>query len=427
MTSLARDIRSAFLFLLVNPASTLTSIITLTLGIGATAAIFSLLNAVVLRPLPVSHPEQLVALATTIADDKNGGQPFSLQMFNEIRRRQRVFSDVFAWSAGGIRTFEAGRERHSAVIATASGNYYSALGLKPLLGRYITDADVALESGTSAAVAVISYRAWRTWFHGSSRVIGQPLRIGDGLFTVIGVEPEEFSGLVIDAASDVTVPIYAFGQSNSREPRLLSLRLFARLKPGINVKQAGTSLAVLWPRVQEAAIPPGYEGERRSRFFARRITLEPAGNGKSSLRKRFAGALNVLLALVGAVVFMACLNIATLGLARSTSRAHEYGVRAALGARQLDLIRQPLLEAAIASFLGCAAGLCLAPWASRAVLHLAWTDLVATPLNTSIDTRVLLFTIVVTVGVALVAAAAPAWTASRTDALKALQRQSRTI
>lgn len=314
MTGLWRDIRSAARALSRSPGPTAVAVSTLALGIGANTAIFSLLNAIVLRSLPVPHPEQLVALATMIADNVNGDEPFTLPMFEEMSRRQEVFSQLFAWNGGELNTFEADGRYFTASLAEVSGNYYRAMQIAPLLGRYIGASDVALRSGTSSPVAVISYRAWRNWYHGEANIIGKTIRIGDHHpFTVIGVEPEGYSGLIIDGSADVTTPILSapqVGGVNLRDPRILWLRLYGRVKPRVTLAQARASMGLLWPHILEATPPAGYEGEKRTRFFARRITLEPAATGISFLRKRFSYALRVLQGLVGAVLLIACLNLA---------------------------------------------------------------------------------------------------------------------
>jgi hypothetical protein len=246
MLSSWREVRSAIRALSKNRGATVIAVCTLALGIGANTAIFSLLNAVVLRALPVPHPEQLVALATTIADSVNGDQPFSLPMFKELRRRQQVFSELFAWEGGGMNTFDVDGRYITAALAVASGTYYRAMGIAPLLGRFIEPGDVSSGSGYSNQVAVISYRAWCNWYHGDSNIIGKIIRIGDHhSFTVIGVEPEGFSGLIIDGASDVTVPILALpqiGGQDLHDPRILWLSLYGRLKPGITLQQARAAL-----------------------------------------------------------------------------------------------------------------------------------------------------------------------------------------
>lgn len=431
MNALSRDFRSAWRSLWRNPRTSTVAILTLALGIGANAAIFTLINAVVLRPLPVPHPEQLVALSTTIADNVNGDEPFTLPMFEELSRRQEVFTQIFAWYSGGIETFQADGHYVTASLAQVSGNYYEAMSVAPLLGRYIQPRDVALGSGVSQPVAVISYRAWRNWYHGAADIIGRTIQMRDHrAFTVVGVEPEGYSGLIIDGSTDVTIPILAIaGVANTdlHDRRILWLRLYGRMKPAMTLARTRASIALLWPRVLEATFPPGFEGEKRTRFFARRIKLEPAGTGVSFLRKRFSDTLRVLLALVAVVLLIACLNLANLMLARSAARRHEWGVRTALGASAWGLVRQPLIESLLLSLTGAAFGLVVAYWASRALLQIAWTGLVPASLSTSPDARVLAFTVAVAVASAVVFAAAPAWSASGVRPIDALRKQTRSV
>jgi predicted permease len=431
MASAWQDVRAAVRVLSKNRGITAIAVCTLALGIGANTAIFSLLNAVVLRSLPVPHPEQLVQLATTIPDSVNGDQPFSLAMFNEMTRRQEVFSGLFAWDGGGINTFEVEGRYVTAALADASGTYYRAMGIVPLLGRFIEPRDVTSGSGFSSQVAVISYRAWRSWYRGDANVIGKIIRVGDHHpLTIIGVEPEGFSGLIIDGSSDVTVPVLSLpqmGHTDLRDPKILWLRLYGRLKPGITLQQARASSKLLWPRILEATPPPGYDGEKRARFFARRIKLEPAANGISFLRKRFSYSLQVLLALVGAVLLIACLNLANLTLARAAAHSHETGVRSALGASAWELIRPALIENLLLSSAGALVGLALAYWASHALLHIAWTGFVNTPLDPSLDLRVLTFTAIVTVLSGILFALPPALHAARIDPIEALRHQTRSV
>ncbi|MDQ2775874.1 MAG: ABC transporter permease [Acidobacteriota bacterium] len=430
MTALRRDIRTGIHTLLRRPGATVVAILTLALGIGANTAIFSLLNAVVFRSLPVPHPEQLAALATTIADNVNGDEPFTLQMFDELSRQHQLFSHLFAWNGGGIDNFEAEGKHYAAGLASVSGGYYKAMQIAPVVGRFISPGDVALNSGTSDRVAVISYRGWRGWYHGASNILGKTIRVENQPFTIIGVEPEGYSGLIIDGTSDVTVPLFAPGLNlteGSRDPRRLWLRLYARLRPGFTIKQTRTMLETVWPHVLEATRPPGYEGARRTRFFARRITVESAATGVSYLRKRFSYSLRVLLALVGAVLLIACLNLANLSLARAAGRQHESGIRSALGASTWDLVRQPLAESLLLSFTGALLGLVFAYWTSQALLHVAWTGLVITPLSTSPDLKVLAFTAAVAAATGPLFALARAWYAAQTDPMEALKNQTRSV
>ena len=406
---------------------------TLALGIGANTAIFSLLNAVVLRSLPIPHPEQLVALATTIPDSVNGDQPFSLAMFHEMSRRQEIFSDLFGVRPGGMNTFEVDGRYISAGLDEVTGNYFRDMGVAPLLGRFMEPEDVTQGSGYSNAVAVISYRAWRSWYHGDGNIIGKTIRIGDHHpFTIIGVEPEGFSGLIIDGSSDVTIPILSVpqvGGADLRDPRILWLQLYGRLKPGISVQRARAYITLLWPRILEGTAPADYQGqsERLARFYARRIKLEPAANGISFLRTKFSHPLEVLLALVGAVLLIACLNLANLTLARAAAQRHETGVRSALGANAWQLMRPALVQNLLLSCAGAVVGVALAHWASRAMVRIAWTGFTSASLDPSLDLRVLLFTAVATMGSAILFALPPALHAARIDAIEALRQQTRSV
>lgn len=426
------EVRRAMRTLVRSPGTTAVAIATLALGIGANTAIFSLLNAVVLRSLPVPHPEQLVGFGTSIADNVNGNEPFTLPMFDELARQQHLLTDVFAWNGGQMNTFEADGRYITASMAEVSGNYYHATGVAPLLGRYIVAGDVAVSGGKSNAVAVISYRAWRSWYHGAADIVGKVIRIGDHHpFTIIGVEPDEFSGMIIDGAPDVTVPIFSIPQATGavdlHDRRILWLTLFGRMKAGVTLSQVRADIGLLWPRILDATQPPGYEGAKRARFFARRITVESAANGVSFLRKRFSYALRVLLAVVGALLLIACLNLANLALARASSRTHEAAIRTALGAGAWELMRQALIQALLLSFIGAALGLAIAYAGSKVLLQIAWTGFVATPLSTAPDWRVLVFTAAVAILSAAVFAAAPGWFMTRTDPQEALRQQTRSV
>lgn len=430
MANVLRTLGVAFRSLRRRPGSSLIAVLTLALGIGADTTIFSLLNAIVLRPLPVPHPEELVGISTAIADDVNGNQPLSLPMFQEIARSHCGISDLFAWNAGGVSNFEAERRNFAAELAHVSGGYYKAMRISPLLGRFIEPSDVALPSGVSNAVAVISYRAWRSWFHSDPHIIGSVLHIEKEPFTVIGVEPEGYSGIIIDGSADVTVPVFSPGQigrQDLRGPRLLWLTAYGRMSPGATLAQTRAQIEAAWPHIQKATMPPGYEGARKARFFARKIVVESAAQGISFLRKRFSYPLRVLLALVGSVLLIACLNLANLTLARDAARQHETGVRAALGAGIWELASQPLFESLLLSFTGAVAGIGLAYWMGGVLLRLAWTGLFPTSLSTAPDLRVLAFTTSTALVTGLLFALAPVWFAARTDPVSVLKNRARSI
>jgi len=427
MANLWRDLRFSIAALGRSPGTTAVIVATLALGIGANSAIFSLLNAVVLRPLPVPHPEQLVGLLTTIHDNVNGDEPFSLAMFQELTRHQHVLSHLFASNSGNLNNVEVDGSHFIGGVSNVSGDYYQTMRIAPLLGRFIAPSDVAMESGTSSAVAVISYRLWRGKYHGDSDVIGKTLRLGVHPFTVIGVEPEGYSGLIIDGASDVTIPLFAPGTYSVRDPKMLWLEVRGRLRPGVTLSQARASLETLWPSIQKLSAPPAYDGARSARFFARKLKVEPAGQGVSFLRARFSHPLEILLGLVASLLLIACLNLANLSIAKMASQQQEWSIKLALGAGVWALLRPILLESVLVSMAGAILGLASAYWTGPLLLHIAWTGLIATPLSAAPDPRVLLFTAGVAIGTGLLFAAVPACYAMRAEAATGLRQNKRSV
>ena len=255
---------------------------------------------------------------------------------------------------------------------------------------------------------MISYRAWHHWFHGDGHVLGRVIRVGVHPFTVIGVEPEGYTGLVIDAVSDITIPLFAPGTNDPRTPYQLQYSVFARLRPGVSLAQATAAVRSLWPHILEASLPSDYSGDARARFSARKIKLESAATGTSFLRNRFSYSLKILMAIAGAVLLIACLNIANLSLAKAAAKRQQSAVQAALGAGSWELLRPALVESLMLACGGAFLGMMLAFWASRALLRIAWTGYVETSLNASPDLRVLGFTAVVTLLTGVLFGVAPA-------------------
>ena len=427
MVRLLREIRQAIAALTRTPTATAVMVATLALAIGANSAIFSLLNAIVLRPLPVPNPEELLRLQTTSHDVANGSEPLTLPAFQELVRHQAAFSSIFAANEGNVNNLEVAGNHYTAGVSDVSGNYFSTLRVVPLLGRFISDGDVALDSGTSNAVAVISYRAWRSWFQSDPQVLGKTIHVGIHPFTVIGVEPEEFHGLIIDGSPDVFIPLFAPGTYMSRDPKMLWLDVYGRLRPGVTLAQAQAQLQTLWPSILRATVPPDYEGARSQRFFARKLKVESAAQGTSYLRTRFAHPLSVLLALVATLLLIACLNLANLTVAKMANRQHEWSIKLALGAGSWDLVRPILIESLFISFLGALLGLGIALWAGRAFLHIAWRGVVDPAINAAPDGRVMLFTMGVAILAALVFAMVPLSYALRTKAGSGLRENNRSV
>jgi predicted permease len=421
-----QDLRYALRALLRNPVITAVALVSIALGIGANTAIFSVMNALMLRPLPVHNPEQLVSVYTISPEKADSKNPISLAMYEEIERRETSLAQVFAWNGGGLNSFEANGQYFAGATSQVSGNYFSALGIEPLLGRLIEPQDVALRSGRSAQVAVLSYRCWQSRFHEDAGIVGKTIRLNDQALTVIGVAPKWFGGLMIDSGEDVIIPFGLTGEG-LRSRRLLSIYAYGRLKPGISVAQARAEFKALWPSIQAATEPEGYTGASRVRFYARKADLESASRGQANLRDRLSKPLLVLMGLAGVVLLIACVNLANLMLARAAGRRHELAVRAALGAGARRLTMQLLTESLLLSCGGAVLGFVVAIWTSRLLLSTMWTGAVAMAVNPSPDWRVLTFTMAVALLTGLLVGLAPAWRTSRTDPADALRQNTRSV
>lgn len=326
MTRFWQDFRYSLRLLGKSPVVTAIAIISLALGIGANTAVFSLINSLILRSLPVRDPGQLVSILTIDPDDKEGHR-LSLGMFEEIRKHKELFSGVFSWNGGWLANLEANGSKYRGVVGAVSGDYFSTLGVRPFLGRFIRPEDVALDAGTSNQVAVISYFCWQQHYNGDPHVLGQTIRLEDRALTIIGVTPRNFSGLEIDNVPDLVAPVGYSGETTFREPGRLSLSLFGRLAPGVSLQRAQAELKALWPHIQQATVPESYAGANRERFFARKVDVKSAAMGSSYLRERFSRPLAVLMALVGLVLLIACMNLANLMLARAANRRWASGLR----------------------------------------------------------------------------------------------------
>ncbi len=427
MSILWQDIRYSARMLVKSPVTTAVAIVSLALGIGANTAIFSLMNALILRSLPIRDPGQLVRLSTTTPRNPDREDSLSLAMYQQLRKDQRVFSDLFAWTGGGIANLEANGVKYAASMSNVTGEYFSTLGIQPHLGRWITPDDLSLESGSPAAVAVLGYGCWKGRYNGDPDIIGKTIRVEDRPLTIIGVTPESFSGLVIDVAADVTVPIGFSGRTTYRDRKSFGLDVFARLKPGITIEQARVQLESIWPAIRLASLPEGYLGSQREAFLTRRIALASAATGSSFLRRSYSRPLFVLMAMVGLLLLIACVNLANLMLARAAGRRREFGIRVALGAAKSRIIRQMLTESLMLSMTGAVLGLAIAYWVSPLLIKAMWNGLVPLALNAAPDLRVLAFTALVSLVTGILFGVSPAWNILRTDPGETLQQNSRTV
>jgi predicted permease len=396
------------------------AVLSLAVAIGANTAVFSLLDAVVLRSLPVAAPEQLVLIEATYE-----AQPsiISYPMYRDLAERQQVFSDVAAshdFYAEPLRVRILGSTAVRAVRGgTASGNYFSTLGLVPALGRFFAPVDD--DPNDPASVAVVSYDFWQRELGGLSSVVGHSLSINEEPFTVIGVAPAGFRGTAINSSLEVWVPLTKFrSRRDLTERRGTFFKLLGRLRRGVTVEQAQTAMTLLFQqlRAEELQAHATIASRLPARVEGYRIALQPGGKGFGFFRERLARTLTILMGMAALTVAVACLNLATLVFARMAARRREIALRQSLGASRRRLLQQLLTESVLLTVLGGALGLAFAAWASTVLLSFVSTDValhggfdryVPESLRLQVDLRVLAFTAAVALlaGVLLALASAP--------------------
>src|ERR1039458_10345025 len=341
--SLRQDLRHSLRIFTRAPAFAAVTVIVLALGIGANTAIFSILAALLLRHLPLSHPERLVALSGVY---RNGSKvPFSFPMFEEFARGQRVLSTLIGWS--GIASFNV--DSHGAVfpagVRAVTGNYFSALQANPLLGRLIAPRELA--QNPASPVAVISYQFWDRRFGRNPAIAGTALRIEDRPFTIIGVTPEWFAGMTPGESPDVPIPVAA-SPFTLESRAALWVSVTGRLKDSITLPQARAQLQSFWPELLAATVPTQSPGPRRQEFLSMGLEVESAATGiNAALRAQFVRPLYLLMGIAALILLIVCVNLANLTLARSATRAYEIATRIALGASRAHLIRQTLIESTL--------------------------------------------------------------------------------
>jgi putative ABC transport system permease protein len=421
--TLLQDIRFSLRLLRKTPAITGVALLSLALGIGANTAIFSLIDTVMLRMLPVPRPEELMQVRMVNPGSDGEGNPvFTNPIWEQLRDRQDVFSGVFAWS--GVRFDMAqGGAVHYANGIWVSGDYFNGLELRPAAGRLISSSD---DQRGCAGVAVLSYGFWQERYGGAASAVGSIISLNRHPFEVVGVSSPGFSGMDVGDKFDVALPICATRIFDGKESRLDHrswwwLSVGGRVKPGITSGQLKAHLSVLSPRVFSDSVPQRYAPKDQQRFTKQLLVTVPAATGTSYLRRQFNEPLTILMALVALVLLIACANIASLMLARGATRHKEIAVRQALGASRPRLIRQLLTECILLSLAGAIVGILFARSGTALLVRFISTTRNVVFLDLSLDGRVLGFTAAIAVFTGILFGLLPALRATRASLTSAMK------
>lgn len=428
LDEILRDVRYAVRMFRRNPGFTIAIVLTLAFGIGANTAIFSLIDALMLRWLPVRNPHELVQISLQPRGATGpGGESLSYAIVRALAERRDIFAGVTGFSAS---TFDVGVPGAATRVrgAVVTGDFYDTLGLNPVVGRLITKQD---DAPGAPLVAVLSYAFWEQQFARSPNAVGQVLRVSGVPVSVIGVSPAGFLGANVGARADLTIAVSGLPQVNPSWASLLGpgnfwLRVLARPQPRLSNEQAATHLNAIWPQMAEDVIAPHWPASRRKEMAESVFHFVPGGTGWTRLREIYAKPLFVLMAVVGLVLFIACANVASLLLARASTRQREMAVRLAMGAGRGRVVRQLLIESTLLSSIGASAGIFLA-WASgQFLIDLISREPAEIVLDLTPNAHILAFTAAVAMATGILFGLAPAFQATSAGPSTALKDDSRT-
>ena len=432
---LGQDLRYAVRLMKGSPGFTMVAVLSLGLGIGGNTAIFSLMNAVMMRSLPVQEPDRLVLFGAGREGGIDGDLPsrswelFSYPFYRLVQRENQVFSGVTAMQSLGndVHAMVEGAAAPEPVRARlVAGTYFSVLGVNAAVGHTFTDT----EDQTPGAdpVAVMSYSWWRRRF-GGAPVVGKTLTIGSTVYKIIGVAAPEFFGTSVGESPDVWIPLAMNAQlppgwggaEARRDPSSQSLYILARLRPGAGIAQANAQVNLIFKQSLHARVGSNPSAKELNAIQRAIIELTPGGSGLSQVRNRFATSLQLLMGAVGLVLLIACANIANLLLARAANRQREIAVRLSIGASRPQIIRQMLTESMVLSMLGGVVGIAFADVALRLLLWMVSGGGETLPIDVRLDSRVLAFTTLLTVATGILFGLAPALRATRVELTSSLK------
>jgi predicted permease len=431
------DLRYALRGLRKSPMFTIVALLSLGLGIGANTAIFSLMDQVLLRSLPVKHPEQLVLFS---AKGPRRGQvntsygdvyTFSYPMYRDFRDHNPVFSGVLArFPISFALSWHDQTERIYGDLV--SGNYFEVLGVPAVVGRTLTPDD----DGTPGAhpAVVLSYEYWKRRFGADPGVLNQTITLNAHLMTIVGIARAGFRGVGVGEAPEVFVPMMmrsemSPGMDDLENRHSMWLNIFGRLKPGVSREQAEVAMNTLWKPILEMESKDLTGASQRvlTQFLARHLSLLPGRRGISSGPAQASAALSVLMAMVGLLLLIACANVANLLVARASARQREVGIRLALGASRIRLVRQLLVESLLLAFGGGLAGLLIAEWTGEALLGFLPADPSMLGISSQPDGRVLLFALALSVATGVLFGLVPALQGTKTELASTLKDQASAV
>ncbi|HXQ70400.1 MAG TPA: ABC transporter permease [Pyrinomonadaceae bacterium] len=438
METLLKDIRYGFRGLIKRKGFAAIAVLTLALGIGANTAIFTLVNAVMLKSLPVSQPEQLVLFSDTTGEGTSSHDTpmtgewkrFSYPSYIYFHDHNQSFQDLAALRSGENRLSVRRAETQGAAATRASGhlvsgNYFSLLGVNALRGRLLTPDD---DKPNAPAAAVMSYRYWEQELNRDPSVVGQTFVLNGTNFTVVGITPQEFFGVRVRKPPDFWMPLAFHPQIELRKSflddnQVSFLMLLGRLKPGVSINEAQAGVNLQLQQFLTELAGSQLTEERQRAIQSTYIKLAEGYGGISNLRVLYSKPLHMLMAIVGMVLLIACANVGSLLLARATARKAEISLRMALGASRWRIVRQLLTESMLLAAVGGVCGVLLAQWGVTILVNLVTKE---TPLDTRPDSGVLAFTVGVSILAGLLFGLIPAVRASKTDLATAMKEKART-
>jgi predicted permease len=411
LEQMSHDLRFALRQFRRAPGLTLAAMLALACGIGGVTTVFTLVDTIVLRRLPVPAPDELVSVRDP---------SFSYPMFEQIRDRGHMLTGVFAWAP---RTGHAAwtREPEPTSMLLVTGRFYDTLGLRPAAGRLLNQSDVGDTAAGAQAVAVLSYAAWQRRFGADPAAIGRMLRIEGQPFTIVGVTPPGFFGVAVGMSPDVTIPMTMLSRLRSDpddalvDARNFWINIMGRVRPGLSIAQADAAFQPMWAQALAATASADWRPDWRARYLQFTSGLEPAATGYSPVRRQFQDALWLLFVLVALVLIVACATVANLLLAAAAGRRRELALRLAIGARRAHLVQQLFVEGLLLAGAGGALGILFSTWAADLLVRLLSTSYDPVTMALGVDGRVLGFTAVAVVVAALAFSLAPIVRAVRID------------